>query len=321
MPLFFWFFLPSLFLFYWSNQRLIKSIVLISQILLIKEFVLSFLILGFLSNFPDFLTALSAVFRHVPLLSLGDVLGGNIVDLTLAVAIATFFTKSGLHFQRKTINTSLIFALFCALLPLLLMTDKTLSRGDGLVLLLTFFVYLFWLLSKKEKYQTVFLEIKDLSFFQKIKIFFKEFFLLFFSIFLLLVCIQIIISNVIFLTEKTGFSLFFGGAILLGLLNSLPETYFAVLAARQGREEMILGDLFSAVVGSATFVLGFVAFFSPFSLENFSLIFFTRLFLVLSIVAVLVFSKNDNKITKKEAVFLLFLYFLFIFFEFFKGKF
>jgi len=320
MPLLLWFFIPSLVLFYWSNQRLIKSIVLISQILSIKEFVLSFLILGFLSTLPNFLTAISSVVRHLPVLSLGDVLGGNIVDLTFAVALATFFTKSGLHFNRKAINTSLIFALFCAALPLLLMADKTLSRGDGLILIFTFFVYLFWLLSKKERYQAVFLEKKEFSFFQKIKTFFKEFFLLIILIILLLVSVQIIISSVIFITEKTGFSIFFGGVIFLGLINCLPEIYFAVLAAKQGREEMVLGDLFSAVIGPATFVLGFVALFSPFSLEDFSLIFFTRLFLFLSIFFVLVFSKNDNKISKKEAVFLFFLYFLFVFFEFFKGK-
>ncbi|MGB9598794.1 MAG: sodium:calcium antiporter, partial [Minisyncoccales bacterium] len=268
MPFFIFFLPPALFLFYWGNQRLIKSITRLSYFFSVKEFTLSFLFLGFISTLPNFLTGLYSAFHNIPLLSLGDILGGNVIDLTLGVALAVFFTKGKMiKTEGKQLNQSLIFALFCALLPLLLISDGAISKRDGLLLLFVFFIYLFWLLFKKEKSQIIFSDLENTSFFQKIKIFFHEIFLLLFLIVLLFLCVQVIVSSVVFFSEKIGLTFFFGGIAILALINCLPEIYFAVLSARQGKAEMVLGDLLSAVVGPATFVLGTVAFLNPFSLQ------------------------------------------------------
>lgn len=320
MPGAIYFFPLSIFVFYFTNQRLVKSIINISHLLSLKEFIVSFFILGFVVSFPNFLLGISSAIRNVPILSLGDVLGGNIVDLTLTIFLASLFTKNGISVREKTINQSLLFTTICAILPLLLIADGVMSRGDGFVLIFFFLIYLFWLFSRKERFEKIYLQERKLSFGEKIKQFFYELFLLIFLVIALLISVQIIISSFIFLSQKLNLELFFLGAVIVSLLNCLPEIYFAIISAREGKDDMLLGDLMSAVVGPATFVLGTVAILRPFVLNNFLIIFATRIFLFLSALFFFVFSKTGRKITKTEGFFLFLIYLLFLLFESLKAK-
>lgn len=310
----------ALLAFYFANQRLVKSIVRISYLLSLKEFVVSFFILGFVVSLPNFLFGVSSALKNVPVLSLGDVLGGNIVDLTLAIFLATLFTKNGISIREKVINQSLFFTAICAVFPLFLIADGTMTREDGLVLIFLFLIYLFWLFSKKERFEKIYLEEKELSFAKKIKQFFYELFLLFFLVFLLLISVQVIISFFIFLSKKLNLEIFFLGVSGIALLNCLPEIYFAILSAKRGKEDMLLGDLMSAIVGPATFVMGTVALLKPFSLSDIFVILITRVFLILSAFLFFIFSKTGKKITKIEGFLLFLVYLFFLIFEFSRAK-
>jgi len=103
------------------------------------------------ATLPNLFLAIAAVIDGVPELSLGDVIGGNVFDMTVAIALAVFFSKNGINAKDKTIQTSLLFTFAAAVLPLILLLDNKISRFDG-ILLLFFFFGLYLLASfKKEK--------------------------------------------------------------------------------------------------------------------------------------------------------------------------
>jgi len=98
------------------------------------------------------------------------------------------------------------------------------------------------------------------------------------------------------------------GVLVIGLGNSFPEIYFSILCAKRGRPWLILEDLMGAIISPATLVLGIVAFISPFQINDLSPFAIARIFLVLSALFFLVCVRTGQKITKKEAIFLLLIY-------------
>ncbi|GAI11291.1 unnamed protein product [marine sediment metagenome] len=78
---------------------------------------------------------------------------------------------------------------------------------------------------------------------------------------------------------------------------------------------MILGNLMGSIMVPATLVLGIVALICPIEIVDFSPFAIGRLFLVISAIFFLWVVRSGQKITKKEALFLLGIYVLFVIVE------
>jgi len=64
------------------------------------------------ATLPNLFLAIAAVIDGVPELSLGDVIGGNVFDMTVAIALAVFFSKMAL-----TPRIKLFRQVYCLLSP------------------------------------------------------------------------------------------------------------------------------------------------------------------------------------------------------------
>jgi len=100
--------------------------------------------------------------------------------------------------------------------------------------------------------------------------------------------------------------------LIVGVGNALPETYFAIASARKRQTWMILGNLMGSIISCATLVLGIVVLIRPIEIANFSPFAIARIFLIASAFFFLIVVRSGQRITKKEAVFLLLVYFLFL---------
>jgi Ca2+/Na+ antiporter len=80
---------------------------------------------------------------------------------------------------------------------------------------------------------------------------------------------------------------------------------------------MILGDLMGAVIIPATLVLGIVVILHPITIVDFSLFAAARYFLLIAALFFYIFVRTDERVTKKEAMFLIFVYIAFLLTEIF----
>jgi len=310
-------FIFSFFLLFWSSNFLVESLKKISKFLGWKEFVVSFLVVAFSTTIPNFVVDTISAINKAPHLALGDVIGTNIVDLTLIVGISALISKAGLSLPSRTVQGSAIFTILVAILPLILILDKELSRADGILLLFAFLIYLFWLFQKKERFEKIYDGIKEPL---TLKFFFKNFLFLFISISILLLSGQGIVKSALFFSEFFKIPLTFFGALVVGFGTALPEFSFCVQAAKKSQDWMIVGDAMGSVILTTTLVLGTVSLISPIKNLDFSQFLVARIFLFISAIIFFIFVKTDKKITKKEAFFLLFLYFSFVFAQIFLLK-
>lgn len=307
-------FLVSCFILFISSRWLIDALSKIAKYLGWKEFVVAFFMMAFAVSLPNFFVGIISAFNKIPELSFGDVIGGNIVDLSLVVGLAALISKSGLSASSRTVQGSSIFTILIAVLPLLLAFDGTLSRADGMILLFAFFCYIFWLFSKEDRFTKVYDGIIEPMTF---KFFFKNFILFFISAVLLIVAAQGVVKSAVFFANYLSLPLGLIGILIVGLGDSLPEMFFSLQAARKSQDWLLLGDLMGGVVITATLVLGIVALICPIEIGNFSALAIGRLFLVVSALFFLIFLRSGKKITRKEAFILLGIYILFLITEIF----
>lgn len=310
-------FIVACFVLSWLSKSLVKTLIQVAKYLRWREFVVGFFVMAVATSLPNLFVDVNAALHGFPELAFGDVVGGNLVDLTIVMALAVLLSKKGIRAKSKMVQKSAIFTAIIAVLPLLLILDGRFGRMDGLILIASFFVYVLWLFSKGENFEKIYKtgsknkNAMDAFWFLRTSI------KLVALLALLLVASYVVIDTAKFFASSLGVSLALVGVLIVGLGNSFPEVYFSIISARRGEGWMILGDLMGSVIVCASLVLGIVALITPFSIADFSPFLIARAFTLLAVAFYLFAIRSDKKITKKEGLFLLLIYLAFLLAEIF----
>jgi len=299
-----------------SSGWLIGALIKLAKFLGWKEFVVAFFTMALAGAVPNLSVGLSSIAHRVPHLSFAEIVGGNIVDLTIAVALAALISKKGLALASRTVQGSAVFTLIVAVLPLLLIADGVLSQNDGLILILAFVIYIYWLFKKEDRFSKPYNRIKKPLTFKSA---FQNIGILIGSIALLLLAAEGIVKSATFFSNNLDCSLVLIGTLVVGLGNAMPEILFGIQAARRHNDWLVVGNVMGSVIIPATLVLGLVAFLHPIKVIDFSPFAIGRFFLIMAAIFFLFFLRTGQRVTKKEAVSLLFIYLLFVLTEFLFG--
>lgn len=309
LTFYFFVFIISSLLLVIAGKWLCDALSKIAKFLGWKEFVVAFFFISFSVSIPNFFVGIVSALNKVPELSFGDVIGGNVVAMTLLVALGALISKAGLSAPSRTVQESSLFTVFISLLPLILGLDGRLGREDGFLLLLVFFGYIFWLFLKRERFTKVYNhDFIPLT----LNFFLKNLFILLISVFLVLSSAYGVVRSARFFGDYFKVDLVLIGIFFVALGNNLPELVFILQAARKSQDWFILGDLIGGVIITSTLVLGIVSLISPIEISHSFSLLIARFFLLLSVLFFFFFVRTDRKITKKEALFLLFLYLSFV---------
>ncbi len=302
-------FLFSCLLIIVSSRGIIDALHRVTCRLGWKEFIVAFFTASIGAVIPELFIGIRSALKGVPELALGSIIGQNIILLTLSVSICTFILKE-IVVQSRTVRAGATFSLFAVTLPFILLWNGTLTRVDGIILVLACFLYVYWLFSKEDhfikKYDKTPVRcslLKDLA-------------IIFFGFLLVVLSAEGIIFSASNISEHLNIPVAIFGLFAIGLGVALPETFFSVALAKKGHSWMILGGLLGAVSISSTLVLGIVSIINPIEVSDFSSLSIARFFLISGGFFLLLFVRTSNKITKKEAWFLLGVYILFLLFEF-----
>ena len=304
-------FIVAIFILSWLSSRLVATLVSIAKYLHWREFIIAFFVMAFAASLPNLFVDINAALHGMPQIAFGDVVGGNLVDLTLVLAVAVLFGRSALPAESEMVQKSAIFTSLIAVLPIILVWDGKLDRADGIVLLGAFAIYSWWLFSKEDRFKKVYKGRPKSSAKSYFGFLFDVVKIIVFLV-LLLVTSFYVISSAQFFSVQLGISLSLVGILIVGLGNCFPETYFSIISARKGENWMILGDLMGSVIICATLVLGIIALIAPFEIKDFSPFLITRIFTIIASLLFIVFIRTGKKFTKMEGLFFLCIYVLFL---------
>jgi cation:H+ antiporter len=299
----------SFFLLALAGNWLISAMSRIGICLRLKEFVLAFFVVGIGATIPNLIIGIVAATHKIPELSFGDVVGSNIFDISIVIGLAALISRGGLSSNSRTVQGSAVFTTIIALLPLFLIADGSLSRMDGILLIIAFTIYTFWLFSKKDRFTKVYENCKQKSGFKEIA---KDIFIIISGLGLLFVGGQGVVASASFMYNTFHFSLGLIGIFVVAIGTCMPETIFSLQAARKGQDWMILGNQMGNVAITSTFILGIVSLITPIEISDFSPFATARIFLIIAVVLFFFFAKTGQKITKAEGVALIGVYVAFL---------
>lgn len=309
-------FIAAVFVLSWLSSRVVATLVVVAKYLRWREFIIAFFIMAFAGCLPNFFVDINAALHGMPEVAFGDIVGGNLVDLTLVMAIAVLFGVGSLPAESEMVQKSAIFTSIIAVLPILLVWDSKLDRIDGVVLLLAFALYAWWLFSKEDRFKKAYRGRPQAAL--KSPLFLITSFLkLVVFLALLLVSSYFVVNSAQAFSNTFGISLSLVGILIIGLGNCFPEAYFAIISARKGENWLILGDLMGSVIVCATLVLGIIALISPFQIDDLSPFLISRIFMIIASSLFLLFIRTGKKITKIEGLLFLSIYIMFILVEVF----
>ncbi len=310
-------FVVSCFVLSWLSSKFIKSLTEIAKYLRWREFIIAFFVMGFAASLPNLFVDLNAAFRGLQQISFGDIMGGNLVDLTLAMAIAVLMSRKHISTESRMVRGTAIMTVIIAILPwLLVLRTGGLDRLDGAILIFSFFAYTFWLFSKDDRFKKVYRnkEIKNIT---KKSVFVWEIVKIVIILATLLAASYAVIYSAQYFAVTLNMSLGLVGILIVALGNCFPETYFAIISARKEENWMVLGDMMASVIVCGTLVLGIVAVVAPFQIVDFSPFLVARIFMIIACLFYFIFITTDKKITKKEGLLLLLIYIVFLLTEIF----
>lgn len=306
-------FLISVYVLVKSGAVAVKKLVAISRYLRISEYILAFILMALATSLPEFFVGINSALSKASVLSLGNIIGSNIVNLSLILGAVVIIAK-GIKVKSKIAKRDAWIVFFISILPILLLIDKSLSQADGAILLIVFIWYLRHILKAKEAFRKRMNHIVRTV--GEFRGFLRNLLVLILAIAILLVSSWGVVKAATLIAEGFELPLVLIGLILVAIGTSLPELVFGIRAVITKHEGMNLGNLIGSTVMNSTFILGITALIYPIKIENFDMILTSGLFMVFIILIANFFIATKKKISWKEGVILIGFYVIFLVFEF-----
>lgn len=294
-----------------SGSFLVKSLVKISSFLKISGFVMGFVLMAFATTIPELFVGITSGLAKNTALSLGNVIGSNIANLSLIIGIGVVLSR-GIKIKKEGIKKDAFFMFLIMLLPLvLLFIGRSLSKLDGLILIIVLLFYIKKVLKERKRYSKEFSDkIKRWEIVLNVLLFVV-------SLVLLFVSAAFVVRYGTLLSVDLLLPPLVIGLFLVALGTSLPELMFSVNAILKGQGEMALGDIMGAAIVNSTLVLGVTALIYPIT-AVWNLFLVSGIFMMVISFLFLSFV-NDDELGLLEGISLIMLYVLFVIVEFYLG--
>src|SRR5690625_2537448 len=276
----------------------------IARLLRVPPILIGLTIVAFGTSSPEATVSIIAALEGSSNISLGNVIGSNIFNITLVVGIAAFLYP--LKVESETIKKEIPFTLLASSVLFVLISDTALqgfnsnllTRSDGLVFLLFLSIFLYYVfeVAMKSRQETAEDETpNDIKWGKSI-------------LFALSGLAAIIFGGDMVVKNGTNIALSLGmsetlvGLTIIAIGTSLPELVTSITAALKKESEIALGNIVGSNIFNILFVLGASSVITPLAVDN--KVFIDIIIMILLTILLLIFSKTNFKIGKREGMIL-----------------
>ncbi len=281
-----------------------KYAALLARSFHLSQYTVGFIVVAIISILPETFIALNAALEGVPEFGFGMLIGSNVADLTLIVALITLYARRPLHVESKILVSHALYP-FLLLIPIVLGLDGHLSRVEGAALMIAGLV--FYILTLKH---TSGAEAKSEPRARRA----RDILLLILGIALLLIGAHFTVSAASALALMWGVSPVLIGMLIVGLGTTIPELSFSIHAIKHAHDSLALGDVLGTVLADATIVVGLLALLSPFTFPT-TIIYVAGVFMVSAAFILFSFMRSGRMVTSKEAFVLIVFWLTFVLIE------
>ena len=284
----------------------------IARLLRVSPIVIGLTIVAFGTSAPEATVSIIAGIKGSSDVSLGNVIGSNIFNFTLVVGVAAFLYP--LKVESNTIKKEIPFTLLSSTVLFVLISDtylqgiseNTISRADGLILLLllTIFLYYVFEVAMKSRQNTEQTDIpEDIKWGKS-------------TLFVVLGLVGIILGGQMVVNNGTKIAISLGmsetlvGLTIIAIGTSLPELVTSITAALKKESEIALGNIVGSTIFNILFVLGSSSIIAPLPVND--KVFIDIIIMIVLTAVLFIFSRTRYRIGKIEGLILVFVYILYL---------
>jgi cation:H+ antiporter len=282
----------------------------------IPPIIIGLTIVAFGTSSPEAAVSISAALNGTSGISIGNIIGSNIMNITLIIGIIAMI--SPLKVSRKNIIKEIPFSLLGGFVLLILISDvifhnsssNMLSRSDGLIFLAFFSIFLYYIIevALKSKNEPANLDSSYLtqSNHQQINIS-KSVILFIIGLTGIVLGGWLVVENAEKIALNLGMSETLVGLSIVAIGTSLPELITSIVAAIKKESEIALGNIIGSNIFNIFFVLGISSTIQP--LEILHPISFDLILMILITLILLIFSTTHHrKVNRTEGLMLSLIY-------------
>lgn len=319
--------LVGLFLVVKGSDFFVRSATSIAKKLGVSEFVLGLTLIALGTSLPELVSSIIASLKHEGGFVVGTIIGANIANVGLVIGLVAAI--SIIKMKREVLKRDVYIMVFVSVAFGLFMLDLSISRIEGVILLLFYFSYITFLFDRRSKFKEdyefsgflrYFTQFKFLSILKRHpasrkkknhrKISIRDIIILIIGGVMLYFGASYVVKEAIFIAENLNVP-----AIVIGVLvaigTTMPEMSVALTAIRKGYGNIAVGNSVGSWITNTLLVIGVSAIIFPLKVMQKTL-YLTIPFLVFTGVLFAIFVRTGWKLSKPEGIILIVLYIVFL---------
>lgn len=259
-------------------------------------------IVAFGTSAPEASVSIGAAIKGSNDIVIGNILGSNIFNMLLVLGVCSVINP--IKVKRGTVLKEFPFALLSSIVLYILSKDiilqpqrsNVLSRGDGLILLSLFSIFVYYLVEMALMSEE---RVSDNTKFVPLH---KS------ALWIAVGLGGIILGGNWVITSSSSIGMRLGmseglvGLTIVAVGTSLPELVTSIVAALKGQSDLAVGNIIGSNLFNVLFILGASAVISPVTIH--SSLFFDIVYMLLATLMAFVFSATKWTASKKEGIML-----------------
>ncbi|MCG8563650.1 MAG: calcium/sodium antiporter [Desulfobacterales bacterium] len=248
-------------LLYWGSAILVQGSASTAAMFAVRPVVIGLTIVSLATSAPELLVSFMAAMKGSEGISLGNILGSNVINIALVLGISAAIRPVSV--QSRVVRVEIPYMIFVSVAFWLLCLDNRIGRMDGILLFFLLGVFLIYgMMTAKEKSQeehtATSLQWKPLV---------KNAGLIISGVILLTLGANYVIKSAVEVALFFGLSQTFIGISVVALGTSLPELATSAVAAARGESDISVGNVVGSNLFNICLVMGAVGFFNPMTVE------------------------------------------------------
>lgn len=237
----------------------------------IPSFVIGALILGFGTSAPEMIVSVLSALEEAPELAFGNAIGSNISNLALVLGVTLLF--GSISIQPQVLKRDMSLLLLISVFMVYLLWDLRLSTVEGYLLILLLAGYILLSLFRSEQDPMV-AQLDELLETEKPAVErsrLTESFIMIFWLGLMLISSQMLVISAVDIATALNVSELIIGLTVVAIGTSMPELVASIAAARQGDQQMALGNIVGSNIFNTLGVVGLAVAVQPFGVPQLAL--------------------------------------------------
>lgn len=281
----------------------------LGMILGISQFIIGITIISLGTSLPELITSLLTIYKNTGLdiditnIISGNIIGSNIANILLVGGFAFIFSKTIFNPKKDLLHIDMPVLLSATVLFFLMSQNEVLCRFNGILLIIGYLLYMFYIVSLKKDEEVEFQDLEEKDSILKCII------LIILGGVLLFLGSYFTIEFTVSISEKLNIDQSIISLSIIAIGTSLPELIVSVKAAKKGNFDMAIGNIFGSNMFNILLIGGISSIITNITMPSNMMV----VSILLGATLLFAFSSISKKISKWEGAFFLLLYIYFIY--------